>query len=270
MGSGSGPETVRILPEDEDADTRLMDPNDPDLRRLQRGTLYTNAPGGDYSSQAYVPYDPTPVQPQSAASSRSLSVEPAALDDDGRVAKRNWLGGAPAQAGGQPVIIRKGPSTCAIVSGIAAFLIFSCALLAYAGISDGVSKLFGWIPNPFQTPRTEIDVSRPTIIESIRGVSELSTVKYQMEKIIVGTSTGVLPDWLVSDKLVLIAYGEVVAGIDLSEIEPEDITVQTDTVKIKLPPAKIIYSRIDNDKTQVFQRDTTIFTRADPNLETSV
>jgi hypothetical protein len=271
VGDDSGPETVRILGDDEEgAATRLMDPEDPDYRPLQKGTLYTPAPQpvSQGASQGYVPpYDQTPLQVQSQAQPRQLAIE--AVDAEERQLSRSGSGGAPSSAG-QPVIIKKGPSTCAIVSGIAAFMLLSCALLAYAGISDGISKLFGWIPNPFQAPKTVIDTSRPTIIESIKGVSDLATVKYQMEKIVVGTSTGILPDWLVSDKLVLIAYGEVVAGIDLSQITAEDITVQTDTVKIKLPPPKIIYSKIDNGKTQVFQRDTTIFTRADPNLETAV
>src|SRR5688572_8122597 len=275
----SGPETVRILGEDEASetqDTTLIDPDDPDYQPLQKGTLYTPAPqmASQGAGQGYVPYDPSPLEVQSQAQPRQLAIE--AVDGEERQLAKSRSGGAPPAAG-QPVIIKKGPSTCAVVSGIAAFLLLSCGLLAFAGISDGISKLFGWIPNPFQEPKRVIDVSRPTIIESIKGVSDLATVKYQMEKIVVGTSTGVLPEWLVSDKLVLIAYGEVVAGIDLSGITEDDITthdenstVPTDTVRIKLPPPKIIYSKIDNGKTQVFQRDTTIFTRADPNLETAV
>jgi hypothetical protein len=266
-----------------------MDPDDPDYRPIQKGTLYTPAPQVSNASadQGYVPaqyairqgfpsggFPSGSAQYNQAAQDFPLEVSQLPLTPDTRYPTPADAGPAAAS---QPVIIKKGPSTCAIVAGIGAFLLVSCALLAYAGINDGISKLFGWIPNPFQQPKTVIDTSRPTIIESIKGVSDLATVKYQMEKIVVGTSTGVLPDWLVSDKLVLIAYGEVVAGIDLSQITEDDITthdedprVHTDTVKIKLPPPKIIYSKLDNGKTQVFERDTTIFTRADPNLETAV
>jgi hypothetical protein len=265
-----GPATVRILPEDEvpEAATRMMSPDDPDYRPLQPGTLYTPAPQSAQSyDQPHLHYDHTPMQSSLVPAGRQLAVDTVEPEARGLQRGGDW---PPPPGGSQPIIIKKGPSTCALLAGIAAFLLVSCAVLAYAGVSEGFDKLFGWIPNPFQEPKTVLDTSRPTIIESIKSVSELSTVKYQMEKIVVGTSTGVLPDWLVSDKLVLIAYGEVSAGIDLSEIKPEDIVVQSDTVRIRLPAPKIIYSKIDNGKTQVFERDTTIFTRADPNLETAV
>ena len=273
LDEDSGPQTVRILPEDEDVETKLMDPDDPDLRPLQRGTLYTPAlQAQSYGSgQAYVPYDPSAPQQQlqapASSQPRQIAIEPIE-PEGGRLAKRGG-GDAPPASGG-PVIIKKGPSTCAIVTGIVALLLFSCALLGYAGLNEGFSRLFGWIPNPFQAPKTVIDTSRPTVIESIRQQFKIVSVEYHMEKIVIGTSTGVLPDWLVRDRLVLIAVGEVQAGVDLGKLKDGDIRVVSDTVRIKLPPAEILGQHLDEEQTQVFERDMTLITRADPNLESQV
>ncbi|MDM8519809.1 DUF4230 domain-containing protein, partial [Anaerolineales bacterium HSG6] len=69
------------------------------------------------------------------------------------------------------------------------------------------------------------------------------------------------------DKIVLVAEGEVVAGVDLSKIEEDDIMVDGTIVTIILPPTEIFYSRIDNEKTQVYERDTGLLVSPDPNLE---
>jgi hypothetical protein len=69
--------------------------------------------------------------------------------------------------------------------------------------------------------------------------------------------------------LILIAQGEVIAGFDLAELGPEDVVVSTDgvTATVTLPPAQILVSRLDNNKTQVYDRDTGVLSKGDPNLE---
>jgi hypothetical protein len=65
-----------------------------------------------------------------------------------------------------------------------------------------------------------------------------------------------------------------VAGVDLSRVRPEDITtsVVSDTrrVELRLPAAELFYVRLDNDKSYVYDRETALFSSADPNLETQV
>ncbi|MCK6625172.1 MAG: DUF4230 domain-containing protein [Anaerolineae bacterium] len=71
-----------------------------------------------------------------------------------------------------------------------------------------------------------------------------------------------------TDKLMLIAEGEVVAGFDLQKVdEQQDIEVHGTTVKITLPPPEILYSRIDNEKTYVYERQTGLLVKQDPTLE---
>jgi len=70
-----------------------------------------------------------------------------------------------------------------------------------------------------------------------------------------------------------VANGKVVAGVDLSQMEPDDIqVVDPDTVMIHLPEAEIFTDLpiLDNDQSYVADRDTGLFASADPQLETQV
>ncbi|MDF1515148.1 MAG: DUF4230 domain-containing protein, partial [Anaerolineae bacterium] len=71
------------------------------------------------------------------------------------------------------------------------------------------------------------------------------------------------------DKLLLIAEGEVVAGFDLARVTEDDIVAIHDTVLLFLPSPEILYTRIDNEGTYVFERETGLFRRPDPDLETA-
>ncbi|HVG00601.1 MAG TPA: DUF4230 domain-containing protein, partial [Chloroflexia bacterium] len=154
-------------------------------------------------------------------------------------------------------------------------LALSCALLAFAtfrGGLDGFGKLGGILPSfSFgMTPTVTIDTQQPAVISQIRSLSKLETVNYQLEKVVTAKSSGPLPDLLTSDKILLVAHGEVVAGIDLSRLKEKDVTVVSGTVTVNLPPAEVLYTRLDNDKTYVYDRQTGIFSSPDPNLETEL
>lgn len=252
-------DTVRILPDDMSSD---QDAGEPGRPTLQRGTLYSPAP----VARAYEPYDQRPLE-RTARPGRSTHAEYAPEPQPGQT---RYESERP-----QVVQVRRGPSACAIVAGTFSLLTIACALLAFATLRnglDGFGKLGGWMPSfgLVTTPTVVIDTSRPVVIEQIRALSKLETVHYQMQKVVSGKSTGPLPEFLTSDKILLVAQGEVVAGMDLSKLEEGDISVEGDRVTIKLPIPEILYSKIDNDKTYVYDRQTGIFSKPDPNLETQL
>ena len=177
----------------------------------------------------------------------------------------------------EPAPTRRGPSTCAIIAATFAVLALSCMLLAFAAMQSGVEglgRLTGIFPSfgLVTTPTVTIDTSRPTVIDKVEALGRLETVHYQLEKVISGQSTGPLPDFLTSDKILLVAHGEVVAGVDLTKLEPGDIRTdqESGTVTITLPDAEILFTRLDNDKTYVYDRQTGIFSKPDPDLESQV
>jgi hypothetical protein len=111
---------------------------------------------------------------------------------------------------------------------------------------------------------TQIDVSQAAVVEKIRKLSRLETVEYSIDKIVVGERENlILPN-------LLIAHGEVIAGIDLGGLQAGDVSVKGDSVTLRLPKAQVLTARLDNDRTRVYSRDTGLLVGADPNLESQV
>ena len=72
---------------------------------------------------------------------------------------------------------------------------------------------------------------------------------------------------LYGDKILLIAHANVVAGFDLSKLNPELVEVKGTKLQITLPAPEILYSRLDNEQTRVYDRKLGLFTKGDPGLE---
>jgi hypothetical protein len=116
-----------------------------------------------------------------------------------------------------------------------------------------------------------IDVSQPTVVDRIQRLQRLETVVYTMEKLVTGAKeNSVLPDFLAGDRLLMIVHGEVVAGIDFSNLKPGDVSVDGKQIHLHLPAAQVFRTRIDSAKTRVYSRQTGLLVPTDPNLETQV
>lgn len=122
-------------------------------------------------------------------------------------------------------------------------------------------------PTPTNTP-----TPTPTpivVITHINALGRLETTEFAMQTVVnLENEPGNFWEQLVgSDKLLLVAEGEVVAGFDLSKVSDEDIVVQGTTVTMNLPVPEILNSRIDNERTYVIERDTGFLVKPDQTLE---
>jgi hypothetical protein len=116
-----------------------------------------------------------------------------------------------------------------------------------------------------------IDLSRPAVVQSIQRLQRLETVVYTMEKIVSGEQVNhYLPRLLAGERILLIVHGEVIAGIDLSKLDDSRIRISGRSIEIAMPPAEVFSTRIDNQRTRVYSRETGLFTAPDPNLESEV
>ncbi len=116
-----------------------------------------------------------------------------------------------------------------------------------------------------------IDTSLPTIVNKIQRLQRLETVDYSLDKIVEGDrQSSVLPDFLVGDKLLLVVHGNVIAGIDLSQLKSSDVQIEGRSIQVHLPPAQIFVTALDNTKTRVYSRTTGLLVPEDPNLESQV
>jgi hypothetical protein len=122
------------------------------------------------------------------------------------------------------------------------------------------------------TGRTlSIDVSQPTVVDRIQKLQRLETVVYTMDKIVTGAKENrIFPDFLAGDRLLMLVHGEVVAGIDFSNLKPGDVRVDGRTVRLHLPAPEVFRTRLDSEKTRVYSRQTGLLVPSDPNLETQV
>jgi hypothetical protein len=123
----------------------------------------------------------------------------------------------------------------------------------------------------FRDGRSLIHIDQPTVVRQIAQLQRLETVKFTMDKIISGERENpIVPKFLISDRLLLVVHGEVIAGVDLSSLQPGEVTLHDKTVSVRLPPAQLLVTRLDNEKTRVYSRDTGLFSSPDPNLESEV
>jgi len=130
-------------------------------------------------------------------------------------------------------------------------------------------------PAPTRTPtRTPTPSPTPTptpivVITHINNLGRLETTEFAMRTVIdlENEPTNVWENIFGTDRLMLMAEGEVVAGVDLNKVEPEHIAVRGTTVNITLPPPEILYSRIDNERTFVYERKTGLLRQVDKTLE---
>jgi hypothetical protein len=109
-----------------------------------------------------------------------------------------------------------------------------------------------------------------TIINEVQSLARLETIRYTVEKVVTAeVNQGVLGP-LFGDRLLFVAHGYIIAGIDMSKIRPEDLWLEGDLLNIRLPATEILVVTLDNDKSYVYDRVTGLFTHGDPTLETQV
>lgn len=119
------------------------------------------------------------------------------------------------------------------------------------------------------SPTFNINTNQTAVIKEITELNRLETAQFTIEKII-DAKTGninVFQEFLYGDQILLIAHGEVVAGFNLSKMKSEDVEIQGSRLRLTLPPPEILHTRIDNDKTKVYDRRQGVLTKGNKDLE---
>ena len=102
-------------------------------------------------------------------------------------------------------------------------------------------------------PRT---TTGPVVVEGIKELDHLATVRWT-ESVPVTRETGgdILERLFSGEKVIVIATGKVEAGVDLGDIEKDDVAVDGDSVTIDLPEPEILSVSLDEGRTRVYDRD---------------
>jgi hypothetical protein len=102
-----------------------------------------------------------------------------------------------------------------------------------------------------------------TVVEQVQTLSDLVTVKYVLEKVVI------LEDvkWYGENRVLLLAHGIVNAGIDLKRVTPDDVTITGKTINLRLPPPQIMDAYLDDKNSQVIDHATGLLRAFDKDLE---
>ena len=107
-----------------------------------------------------------------------------------------------------------------------------------------------------------------TYINEVRALARLETIQYSIEKVITAEIGQGTFDVLFGDRVLFVAHGVVIAGIDMEKIGPEDLRMENGVLYVTLPPAEIFIATLDNQKSYVYDRETGFLTRGVQDLET--
>ncbi|NJC97982.1 MAG: hypothetical protein C3F07_08030 [Anaerolineales bacterium] len=163
-----------------------------------------------------------------------------------------------------------------IVIGVAAYFIVQtvrdasqAATAPFQQVNEANRSLQTQVAN-LLNPTPTIIPDPVTYINEIRALARLETIQYSIEKVITGQTGGGTFDALFGDKILFVGHGTVIAGIDMEKLRPEDMRFENGVLTVQLPPAEIFIAALNNEKSYVYDRDTGLLTKPDPNLETLV
>lgn len=128
-------------------------------------------------------------------------------------------------------------------------------------ISTQVSKLLNPTPTVIPDP--------VTIIREVQSLARLETIQYTVEKVITAEINQGVFGPLFGDRLLFVAHGYVIAGVDMADIEAEDFRLEDETLFVTLPEAEVFVATLNNDESYVYDRDTGILRKSDQDLETT-
>ncbi|GAB4496207.1 MAG: hypothetical protein OHK003_00530 [Anaerolineales bacterium] len=107
-----------------------------------------------------------------------------------------------------------------------------------------------------------------TYINEVRALARLETIQYSVEKVITAEIGQGTFGFAFGDKLLFVAHGIVIAGIDMEKLQPSDLRFDGTVLYVRLPPTEIFIATLDNEKSYVYDRETGLLTKGNVDLET--
>lgn len=102
-----------------------------------------------------------------------------------------------------------------------------------------------------------------SVVEQIQTLSDLVTVKYVVEKVVILNDV----KWYGESQVLLLAHGVVKAGIDLKRLTPSEVRVSGKTISIRLPPPELTDAYLDDRQSRVIDHTTGLLRTYDKDLE---
>ena len=112
----------------------------------------------------------------------------------------------------------------------------------------------------------------PSVVTAVKDLARLESVEFHVERVIDLRDQQSLLFGLIrtQDAILFVAVGEVTAGVDLNELADGDVVVDqaNNAVRITLPAARVLTTRLDNEHSWVYARTTDALAQRHEDLET--
>jgi hypothetical protein len=160
------------------------------------------------------------------------------------------------------------PSPRSRVAPVAAGVLALAAVAAAYGVgrSSGITLR---VP-PASSDAVEVRPS-PSVITAVRDLHRLECESFHMERVVEATDEQSRLFGLVDakDAVLLVAVGDVVAGVDLDAMKDGDVSVDwpARTARVRLPAPQVFAATLDNARTHVYQRSTDVLAARKESLE---
>ena len=141
--------------------------------------------------------------------------------------------------------------------------------LLLGGVGATVLAVRAWLTPP---PASTLTV-RPTasIPLAVRDLARLETSEIHVEKGIDLTDRQSRLFGLVeaSDAILLVAVGSATLGVDLSKLGGDDVSMDpvSGTARLRLPAPELLQASLDDERTYVYTRATSVLARRNEQLE---
>lgn len=117
--------------------------------------------------------------------------------------------------------------------------------------------------------KRETTIDHGAVVTRIQDLARLETAAMRVMHVsTIRQSYGVVPQTIAGDELTFVGVGDVIAGVDLAQLRPEDVLIEGRSVIVTLPRSEILLTRLDNEKSHVANRSTGLLRRGDAGLET--
>ncbi len=110
----------------------------------------------------------------------------------------------------------------------------------------------GWLFGEGQSRTTTSAVA----LEGIQKLDRLDTVRMTQSVVVTKETGGTeLRRFLTGEEVILVAVGDVEAGVNLSELTEGDVRVEDKTVTLRMPEPEISSVALDEEQTRLYDRD---------------
>ena len=105
--------------------------------------------------------------------------------------------------------------------------------------------------------KVQMSTTHQSTLEKVEALGKLELVRMNIRDVM---EHKLIRQWLPNASALLIISGEAVGCIDMQKIQPENIVIKNNTLKIRLPAPELCYCKIDHRKSKVYETKFDYFT----------